>query len=125
MEKHLNPEEYFDHRKLCENCPFRKSSPKGWLGKKRATEIATSVQDDQHFHCHKTLDYNYDQTTESEDHTRDAKVCTGSFVLDHKLGNANFQYRLASMFKLTTIYPDRYYKLVFSTFEEFINHHTD
>lgn len=36
----------------CQDCPFRTDSTKGWLGKKRMTEILESDS----FTCHKTND---------------------------------------------------------------------
>jgi hypothetical protein len=39
-------------KKPCANCPFRKDSLKGWLGKERMTEIL----DADSFVCHKKTD---------------------------------------------------------------------
>lgn len=44
----------FDIHTPCGNCPFRTDCLKGWLGKKRATEIADVLRNGQTFSCHKT-----------------------------------------------------------------------
>ena len=51
----------------CKDCPFRKDSLKGWLGKKRMTEILEADS----FVCHKT--------TNTE--LKDRKQCAGFMII--------------------------------------------
>lgn len=79
-------------KKPCNNCPFLKTAPKGWLGKKRATEIVQTVFTDSVFHCHKTL--GYDDETGDSVITVNSQPCAGAALLAHKEGGHNRLYRL-------------------------------
>lgn len=85
----------------CKDCPFRKDSLKGWLGRDRAEEIANSNS----FVCHKTL-------------RADRKQCAGHMLL---IGNDNDFVRLASLLDLDTGLHGA--ELVHDTVESFIAHH--
>lgn len=58
----------------------------GWLGAERAAEISLSATENTTFHCHKTLDSNFDSTAKS-------KPCAGSILLHVKEGRGNTYYR--------------------------------
>ena len=75
----------------CNLCPFRKDSLKGWLGKEKATRIATEVLErDQSFPCHKTVDYSQGIGGQVTDKTQ---ICAGSILLHEKEGRPNYIYR--------------------------------
>lgn len=83
----------------CRDCPFRKDSLKGWLGKERMTEILAS----QSFVCHKNNDLQ----------------CAGHMLIK---GQENDFVRLADRLKLPTGLNGR--ELVFGSTAECIAHHS-
>lgn len=40
-------------KKMCNECPFHKDSPAGWLGDHSIEEITNAIQFEQLFSCHK------------------------------------------------------------------------
>jgi len=86
----------------CANCPFRKDTLDGWLGKERMEEITSSDS----FTCHKT--------------SKPRLQCAGHMLL---LKEQNQFYRLGKMF-----YRDRFElqgeELIFNSVEECIEKHT-
>lgn len=54
-------------KKPCKNCPFKKDTMRGWLGKERMTEILG----DDSFVCHKT--------TQGE--MKDRRQCAGHMIM--------------------------------------------
>lgn len=87
------------HQKApCINCPFRKTALKGWLGSKRAEEIAGNGS----FVCHK------------KKHLQ----CAGHMLL---LQQSNQFVSLASMLKIPLELKGR--EQVFDTTQAFIKHH--
>jgi len=94
----------------CKDCPFRKDSLKGWLGKKRITEILG--QDS--FVCHKTVDYD-----KSNVNDRSRQQCAGHMIL--KKENNSFFRLLMSMFGKTELTGE---DQVFDSDTECIKHHS-
>lgn len=84
----------------CSNCPFRKDTLKSWLGEERVKEIIESDS----FVCHKTLDYTF-------------KQCAGHMILNKH----NIYHRISKLFNYDLELTGQ--EKVFSTIEEFINHH--
>ena len=104
-------------KKICNQCPFRKDAPKGWLGKKRINEIVEeTVQGDKYFVCHKTLDLQPDEQ----------KLCAGKLILEGRVnpyGNSSTRVGMA-LGLIPKNYSDIYGgELVFETKDECINHH--
>ncbi len=85
----------------CNNCPMTKQSTRGWLGKKRITQILEADS----FICHKTLDSTRLQ-------------CTGHMLIK-KEANLFYRVALALGIDLNLRGEDK----VFETEEECINHH--
>lgn len=86
-------------KKPCKDCPFRKDTLKGWLGRERMTAI---LQADR-FVCHKKTDLQ----------------CAGHMLLR---GNNNLFVRYAAALKLNTCVKGR--ALVFDTEQACIDHHS-
>jgi len=87
----------------CSNCPFRKDSLKGWLGKERIQEILVQSS----FVCHKT--------------TRNNKTrlqCAGHMVLRR---NGNIFFELAN--RLDANFSLSGGDIVFQTESQCIEHH--
>ena len=89
-------------KKPCADCPFRKDSLKGWLGKERMAGIL----DGDSFVCHKTLNGELLQ-------------CAGHMLIK---GSENAFARLAESFGYDLNLSGR--DLVFDTEQDCIDHHT-
>ena len=87
-------------KKPCANCPFRKDSLAGWLGKDRMTEI---LEQDS-FTCHKT---------------NKQMQCAGHMII---LEERNHFYELAVRLNFDLGLSGQ--ELVFESEEDCINHHT-
>lgn len=87
-------------KRPCSNCPMKKNSLRGWLGRSRMAEILAADS----FTCHKT----------------DAPrlQCAGHMLL---LGNKNVFVRLAKIQRLKLNLSGR--ELLFDTVDECIDHH--
>jgi len=84
-------------KKPCKDCPFRKTSMKGWLGRERMEEII-----EQHtFVCHKKTDLQ----------------CAGHMLVDDKNEFVALAHRLHIKLKLSGK------ELVFDSKEACIKHH--
>ncbi len=89
------------HVKLpCANCPFRKDTLKGWLGKQRMTEILAA----ESFVCHKKT------------HLQ----CAGHMLIK---GNENIFVRTAEQMGIELTLSGR--EQVFDTQEQCIEHHSN
>jgi len=86
-------------KKPCKDCPFRKDSLEGWLGKKRITEILESNS----FVCHKKTDFQ----------------CAGFM---HLKGQESEFVVLAERLGLDTKLTGK--ELVFENKQDCINHHS-
>jgi hypothetical protein len=91
-------------KKPCRDCPFRKDSLKGWLGRERMTEIL----DTDSFACHKTTNGNMNKR----------RQCAGHMLIN---GHANQFVRLATALNLELDLSGR--ELIFNTKQECIEHH--
>lgn len=89
-------------KRPCKNCPFRKTSQKGWLGRERMEDILNS---DMGFVCHETLDTGREQ-------------CAGFMLI--KNGRSLFELT-AKLYNIDLNLSGR--ELVFDTEEEAIAHH--
>jgi len=88
----------------CKMCPFRKDCLKGWLGKKRMTQILNADS----FVCHKTTDGD----------RLDRKQCAGFMLLKE---NGSTFVATAKALGIPIDLKGR--ELVFDTVEDCINHH--
>ncbi|AYQ57033.1 hypothetical protein MS2017_1343 [Bathymodiolus thermophilus thioautotrophic gill symbiont] len=89
-------------RKVCGNCPFRKDSPKGWLGSDRMSEILNS----EIFHCHKT-------TSATLGKNKTNQICAGHLALSDR----SFAKRIGYTAREADL------KLLFKTQNNCIKHH--
>lgn len=62
--------------KMCNECPFRKKSPKGWLGPWTAEEMQSLAHSENEFICHKEVN-KLSQTMNSEEIGRVGNHCVG------------------------------------------------
>lgn len=84
--------------KPCKDCPFRKSAPKGWLGRQRMTEILHA----ESFVCHKHRE----------------KQCAGHMLIK---GEENTFVMLAKRLNIPVTLSGQ--ELVFDKADECIDHH--
>lgn len=96
-------------KKPCKNCPFRKDSQKGWLGKERAEEISKA----ETFVCHKTVDY-------TEENNQDNRLQCAGFMIMKK--EESLFYTLAKRLKIKLELTGE--ELIFKSKKEFIKHHS-
>jgi len=85
-------------KKPCKDCPFRKDSLKGWLGKERMQNILMS----ESFVCHKKIELQ----------------CAGHMLIKN---DENVFVQLANRLHLETGLTG--HELVFNSKDECINHH--
>jgi len=102
-------------RRPCKNCPFKKNTMKGWLGKDRMTEILQANT----FVCHKTVDYE-----KTDDDGRDLPdpnrlQCAGHMLIK---GLENEFVRTANNLGIELDLNGK--DEVFSSKEDCINHHS-
>lgn len=107
----------------CNDCPFRKDSLIGWLGQKRAEQIAANIYEhDITFQCHKTLEKGNTNGVE--------ELCAGAIILDAKQNNSTmekpiFSNKMHRLMKL--LFPDleiKNEKVIFETIQDFVKHHS-
>lgn len=105
----------FNLTKPCSQCPFANKCRKGWLGRKRAQDIANGVlHEDKTFTCHKTLDRK----------KADQSHCYGALVLVEKLGKPNNMLRIAGRLQLyKPLGPHKWHNDVFETEKAMVDHH--
>ncbi len=88
----------------CKDCPCRKDTLRGWLGKKRAIEIV----DSDSFVCHKT----------TQDDILKRKQCAGHMLL---MQRENSFYALAKALDIPLGLTGE--ELIFASKQDFIDHH--
>lgn len=69
--------------KQCKECPFKKSSARGWLGDYTVGEVFSSIWKGQPFFCHSQIDYE-DPDWEKKAMAK-GPLCTGSLVFAKKM----------------------------------------
>lgn len=101
----------FDHKKPCNNCPFRRSQAKKYnLGKERITEIVNATA----FECHKT--------TGVAASKKPPQQCAGLMALLHSANKPNQIMQVAQ--RLTNYDPATIDKTdTYATIEEAIKDH--
>lgn len=110
----------FTLRRPCANCPFRTDCRQGWLGRKRATEIATSITAHQKtFSCHKTNDFSSGEVEETEN----SQHCAGALVLLEKRNQPNQMMRIAERLGFYDRHKLDMAAPVFDSTKDFIKHH--
>ena len=112
----------YEARKPCKECPFRKASPKGWLGPDSAQEVMDKVNREGDYICHMTTAGKAEIDGRGPLDTPGLKYCTGSIMY----ANTNFKrYRDPERQKL----QDEMSKMkcrtkVLRNAKEFMEHHT-
>lgn len=112
-------------KKTCKDCPFRRDSSRGWLGKDRAIGISTPlVNGTGTFSCHKTTGATNGRIVEGKNQSH----CYGALQMLRNMDRLEqgFIFQMAerllgadfSAIKIDTV-------TCFSNEKEFINHHTE
>lgn len=76
----------------CADCPFRSDRP-AFLTRARAREIVRAMKRDQHFDCHKTVDYNTDDGEGGS--TNKSRICAGFAMMCETEGLPTQMMRIA------------------------------
>lgn len=115
----------FNLKKSCPNCPFRKDSPLGWLGKHRAKEISeTIVSGKGTFSCHKTTGVELGKVCVPQEKQ---SQCFGALQMLRNMNRleTGFIFQMAERLlgaKFEHIKHDN--SIIFDNSEQFIEHHT-
>ena len=75
----------YKQKKMCNECPFRKKSIKGWLGPHTGTDMQTMVHNGQGFTCHKEVNALTAQGYDEEEIANDGQHCVGMLRYRNKV----------------------------------------
>jgi hypothetical protein len=75
----------FKEKKMCNECPFRKKSIKGWLGPHTAEEMQTMAHSGQGFTCHKEVNAMSKDGYDDEEIAHDGQHCVGMIRYRNKI----------------------------------------
>lgn len=105
--------------KPCNDCPFRRASTPGWLGRGSPESFLDCMQRGEPLPCHQTIDYDNDPDWASDWSVQrgDGKMCAGALVF---MANKMQRPRDRSF---PTMPPDE--DAVFSNSIEFVRHHRE
>lgn len=106
-------------RKPCNECPFLKSAPKGFLGGNTPEHLQRVAHAETGVHCHKENGKSHLKKLTDEKFFEKAHVCVGSLIhanMSHKL------YRNEELRKFQELVPQRSKYIL--DFRNFIPHHT-
>ncbi len=104
------------HKKPCNDCPFRKKAPAGWLGANHPEQFMMAAQNSG-IPCHTTVDYEREDWEVEQDY---APLCAGSVIL---MKNASMMpYSDAVRAALTEVEKS---DEVFNWPFEFVRHHSE
>lgn len=101
------------HKRPCKVCPWRKDSANGWLGAATPVEFLQTSEAEHRMPCHNMLNYDQDDWQEQ---AKTSPQCAGRAV---HFANRCKKPRSP---ELLTAEPDR--ELVFSSPQDFIDHHS-
>lgn len=108
-----------DLKQPCNECPFRRKAPAGWLGPWEPEELLISISMSAvPFTCHRTIPDEFD------DDTSELQMCAGAAIfLNNKLelyrGEDGREYQ-----RVMEEAPDEVKASVFDGRAEFLTHHT-
>lgn len=105
------------HKSPCNQCPYRRASPPGWLGDSTPSEfMAQTLYEENHMPCHAAVDYEKENW---RDKLAKAPHCAGSLIFMH---NHCYLPRDPDLTKKrNNVEPD--HEKVFSHHSEFTAHH--
>ena len=105
-------------------CPFRTDCVKGWLGERRAQEIADSITTlQQSFPCHKTIEYGDDDHGNETHGLENSHHCAGSLILLEKIEQPGQMMRIGERLGFYDRHALDMTAPVFDSVEEFIKRH--
>lgn len=108
------------HKKPCNECPFRRVSPAGWLGGYEPEEFTSQIQfDGPPLPCHKTI--RQDETNDYAALPDYVSMCAGALI--HMKNSCKAPYHEQYGDALSKIEADP--ENVFNWPHEFLNHHKD
>jgi hypothetical protein len=102
--------------KLCAECPYRRKSMAGWLGRNRPEAFTDAIFTETPQPCHLSLDYEDKRWKEKWEAGKTGKLCRGALVLA-----ANMCKLARDQTAIPRVPPDR--DEVFGHGREFIEHH--
>lgn len=63
--------------KMCDQCPFRLASPRGWLGPWTVDQLEAVVHSEAEFICHKSIDVLHSKNRTDDEILARGKHCVG------------------------------------------------
>lgn len=116
-----DPSDVFRLRRPCADCPFR-NDIQPFLSVDRACEIAEqTLINDNHFHCHKTVDYG----RKSSGDVTNAQLCAGSMILQMKMKRPSVMMRMGMAFGIFKASQLDMTAPVYDSMDEFIQAHEE
>lgn len=113
----------------CNDCPWRRKAQRGWLGNGDPTYFVSAALADEfggeHVEgsyaepCHQTVDY---QAPDWQEHPEEHEVCVGAAIFYRNVDPWKLPREPRRSKVIASVKPD--HETVFSTAEEFIEHHT-
>lgn len=73
----------FVNRKMCKKCPWRKTSPQGWLGDTSPQHMTDQVAIATKMPCHSMVNYN-DPNWQAQLNTNKVQYCIGALIASDK-----------------------------------------
>lgn len=123
----------FKLKQPCKDCPFRRDSMPGWLGARRAREIADSVYEENGmgggnvFPCHKTVDYSGEDEERHGGPLQPSNAyCAGALAVVEKEVDERGLPLPVQMAERLGMYDASTMKIddsTFDSFDEFVEHH--
>ena len=99
----------------CDQCPFRRKSPAGWLGAATPASFIVEISMERPLPCHPTIDYDDPNWLEKWNRQEIGRICAGSLIM---AANMCKRPRDPEFPRLP-----RDASAVFATHLEFIEHH--
>ena len=109
-------ENVLKHKKPCNDCPFRKKAPAGWLGANHPQPFVNAAQNTG-LPCHKTVDYEAEDWDVEQNY---APACAGSLIMMKNAGMRPYDPDVQDMVDAVEKSDD-----VFAWPFEFVKHHTE
>lgn len=94
-----NETDRFRLKSPCRDCPFR-SDVTPFLRAGRVKEILDDIilRGDNHFHCHKTIEYGENDNGDETHGKERSQVCAGAMIMQERAGRPSVLARLGRLF---------------------------
>ena len=75
------------NKKMCKDCPFKKTSAKGWLGSHNTDHFINIIESDLKLPCHNTMDKNAGFiSNENIEKSKKMRQCAGMLFMMNNCG---------------------------------------